>query len=54
MLARMIRRTKELQDSMLVIITDRVDLDKQIHETFKRVFPIEYTIAVSNLRQTLD
>ncbi len=53
MLARMIRRTKELQDSMLVVITDRVDLDKQIYETFTRVFPKEYTIAVSNLDKLL-
>lgn len=53
MLARMIRRTKELQDSMLVIITDRIDLDKQLYATFTRVFPSEYTLAESNLDKIL-
>lgn len=53
MLARMIRRTKELQDTMLVIITDRIDLDKQIYNTFTRVFPAEYTLADSNLDKLL-
>ncbi len=53
MLARMIRRTKELEDTMLVVITDRIDLDKQIYNTFTRVFPAEYTIADSNLDKLL-
>ncbi|MCY6355371.1 type I restriction endonuclease subunit R [Clostridium sp. ZS2-4] len=35
-LARKIRRTKELMDAMIVVVTDRTDLDKQIHETFIR------------------
>jgi len=53
MLARMIRRTPELRDTMLVVITDRVDLDKQIYNTFKGVFPTEYTQAKSNLDKIL-
>lgn len=53
MLARMIRRTKELQDTMLVVVTDRIDLDKQIYNTFTRVFPAEYTLAESNLDKLL-
>jgi type I restriction enzyme R subunit len=53
MLAKMIRRTPELRDTMLVIITDRIDLDKQIYATFSRVFPIEYTLAESNLDKIL-
>ncbi|MDD4503961.1 MAG: HsdR family type I site-specific deoxyribonuclease, partial [Clostridiaceae bacterium] len=53
MLARMIRRTKELQDTMLVVITDRIDLDKQIYNTFTRIFPTEYTLADSNLDKLL-
>lgn len=53
MLARMIRRTPQLQDSMLVVITDRIDLDKQIYDTFTRVFPAEYTLAESNLDKLL-
>ncbi len=53
MLARMIRRTKELQDTMLVVVTDRIDLDKQIYNTFSRVFPAEYTLAESNLDKLL-
>ncbi len=53
MLARMIRRTIELRDTMLVIITDRIDLDKQIYNTFSRVFPSEYTLAENNLDKLL-
>ena len=53
MLARMIRRTQDLKDSMLVIITDRIDLDKQIYSTLTRVFPSEYTLAESNLDKLL-
>ncbi|MEI7885591.1 MAG: type I restriction endonuclease subunit R [Clostridia bacterium] len=53
MLARMIRRTAELRDTMLVIITDRIDLDKQIYATFSRVFPSEYTLAENNLDKLL-
>lgn len=53
MLARMIRRTKELQDTMLVVITDRIDLDKQIYNTFTGIFPTEYTLADSNLDKIL-
>lgn len=47
MLARMVRR--QLEGTMLVVITDRIDLDKQIYGTFTRVFPSEYTLAKSNL-----
>lgn len=54
MLARMIRRTKELQDTMLVVITDRIDLDKQIYNTFSRIFPAEYTLAESNIDKVLS
>ena len=53
MLARMIRRTPELRDTMLIIITDRIDLDKQIYGTFSRVFPSDYTLAESNLDKIL-
>lgn len=53
MLARMIRRTKELQDTMLVVVTDRIDLDKQIYNTFTRIFPTDYTKADSNLDKLL-
>jgi type I restriction enzyme R subunit len=44
MLARLIRRTESLKDSTIVVITDRVDLDKQIYDTFSRIFP-ELTLA---------
>lgn len=44
MLARLIRRTEAVKDSTIVVITDRVDLDKQIYNTFTRVFP-ELTLA---------
>lgn len=47
MLARLIRRTESLKDSTIVVITDRVDLDKQIYDTFSRIFP-ELTLAEKN------
>jgi type I restriction enzyme R subunit len=36
MLARKIKRTKELSDATIVVVTDRIDLDKQIYGTFMR------------------
>ena len=36
MLARKIKRTKELADATIVVVTDRIDLDKQIYGTFIR------------------
>lgn len=36
MLARKIKRNKELYDSTIVVVTDRIDLDKQIYGTFIR------------------
>lgn len=36
MLARKIKRTRELSDSTIVVVTDRIDLDKQIYGTFIR------------------
>ena len=36
MLARKIKRTKELSDATIVVVTDRIDLDKQIFNTFIR------------------
>jgi type I restriction enzyme R subunit len=53
MLARMIRRTPELRDTMFVIITDRIDLDKQIYNTFRGIFPSEYTLAENNIDRLL-
>ncbi|MGJ9458524.1 type I restriction endonuclease subunit R [Oceanobacillus sp. CF4.6] len=35
-LARKIRRLQELSDATIVVVTDRVDLDKQIYQTFLR------------------
>ncbi len=35
-LARKIKRTKGLMDSTIVVVTDRIDLDKQIFATFNR------------------
>lgn len=35
-LARKIRRIQELSDATIVVVTDRVDLDKQIYQTFLR------------------
>ncbi|MTI71434.1 MAG: type I restriction endonuclease subunit R [Firmicutes bacterium] len=39
MLAGKIRRAPELRNSTIVVVTDRTDLDKQIYNTFVRVFP---------------
>jgi len=36
MLARKIKRTKALSDATIVVVTDRIDLDKQIYDTFIR------------------
>ncbi|MBA5850141.1 type I restriction endonuclease subunit R [Clostridium sp. cel8] len=36
MLARKIKRTKDLSDATIVVVTDRIDLDKQIYNTFVR------------------
>lgn len=47
MLAGKIRRNKKLRNSTIVVITDRTDLDKQIYNTFVRVFP-ELTEAKTN------
>ncbi|WDC83733.1 DEAD/DEAH box helicase family protein [Caloramator sp. mosi_1] len=33
-LARKIRRIEKLKDSTIVVVTDRIDLDKQIYNTF--------------------
>ena len=35
-LARKIKRTTGLTDSTIVVVTDRIDLDKQIYATFDR------------------
>ncbi|MEG1254832.1 type I restriction endonuclease subunit R [Clostridium sp.] len=35
-LARKIKRTEQLMDSTIVVVTDRIDLDKQIYATFDR------------------
>ncbi|MCR3956261.1 MAG: type I restriction endonuclease subunit R [Gudongella sp.] len=53
MLARMIRRTRDLRDTMIVVITDRIDLDLQIYSTFKGVFPREYSAGRNNLDKIL-
>lgn len=39
MLAGKIRRTPSLRNSTIVVVTDRTDLDKQIYNTFVRIFP---------------
>lgn len=36
LLARKLRRTPELTDATIVVVTDRIDLDKQIYNTFLR------------------
>ena len=53
MLSKMIRRTKGLSDHMIVVVTDRIDLDKQIYKTFTGCFPAGYSEAKSNLDRIL-
>ncbi|OUM90114.1 MAG: restriction endonuclease subunit R [Bacillus thermozeamaize] len=44
-LARKIRRTPELADATIVVLTDRIDLDKQLYGTFMRTLSA-YTTPV--------
>ena len=53
MLSKMIRRNKELDDNMIVVITDRIDLDKQIYKTFTGCYPAGYSEAKSNIDKIL-
>jgi len=53
MLSKMIRRTKGFSDHMIVVVTDRIDLDKQIYKTFTGCFPAGYSEAKSNLDRIL-
>ncbi|SEV93413.1 type I restriction endonuclease subunit R [[Clostridium] fimetarium] len=53
MLSKMIRRAKGLDDNMIVVVTDRIDLDKQIYKTFTGCFPSGYSEARSNLDKIL-
>lgn len=57
-LARKIRRIPELMDATVVIVTDRIDLDKQIYNTFVRTLssittPIRAE-SVSELKELLS
>ncbi|WIF94091.1 type I restriction endonuclease subunit R [Caminicella sporogenes] len=57
-LARKIRRIKELSDATIVVVTDRVDLDKQIYNTFVRTLssittPVRAD-SVSKLKELLS
>lgn len=57
-LARKIRRIKELEDSTIVVVTDRVDLDKQIYQTFIRTLSTITTPvradSVAKLKELLE
>lgn len=57
-LARKIRRTPVLSDSTIVVVTDRVDLDKQIFNTFTRTLSTITTPVradtVSDMREMLS
>lgn len=49
-LARKIKRTKGLMDSTVVVVTDRIDLDKQIFGTFNRTLSkITTTVRADNI-----
>lgn len=58
LLARKIRRLQELSDATIVVITDRVDLDKQIFQTFLRTLSTITTPVradkVSTLKELLS
>ncbi|GAA0123464.1 HsdR family type I site-specific deoxyribonuclease [Clostridium faecium] len=58
LLARKIRRIEELMDATIVVVTDRVDLDKQIYNTFMRTLstittPVQAD-SVSALKELLS
>ncbi|OPJ54751.1 type I restriction endonuclease subunit R [Alkalithermobacter paradoxus] len=58
LLARKIRRIEELMDATIVVVTDRVDLDKQIYNTFMRTLstittPVQAD-SVSTLKELLS
>ncbi|MBH1941091.1 type I restriction endonuclease subunit R [Mobilitalea sibirica] len=58
LLARKIRRIEELMDATIVVVTDRVDLDKQIYNTFMRTLstittPVQAN-SVSALKELLS
>lgn len=53
MLSKMIRRSGDLKDNMILIVTDRVDLDDQIYKTFTGCFPKDMWSTGSNTEKTL-
>ena len=58
MLARKIKRTKELSDATVVVVTDRVDLDKQIYSTFistlSKITTIERADKIATMKELLS
>lgn len=58
MLARKIKRTKELSDATIVVVTDRIDLDKQIYNTFIRtlskITTTERAYKISIMKELLE
>lgn len=55
MLARKIRRIRELSDATILVVTDRIDLDKQIHNTFIRALSkITTPVRVNKIKVMKD
>lgn len=58
MLARKMKRTRELSDATIVVVTDRIDLDKQIYGTFMRtlskITTPERADKISTMKQLLS
>ncbi|MBM7853899.1 type I restriction enzyme R subunit [Desulfohalotomaculum tongense] len=51
-LARMLRRIPELSDSTIVVVTDRIDLDRQIYNTFVRTLSsITTPVHIESVKQ---
>lgn len=53
MLSKIIRRSEEFRDYMIVVVTDRIDLDGQIYKTFTGCYPKEMWSIGKNTEKTL-
>lgn len=53
MLSKILRRSTDFRDYMILVVTDRIDLDDQIYKTFSGCYPKDMWSLGSNLEKTL-
>lgn len=53
MLSKILRRSNDFRDYMILVVTDRIDLDDQIYKTFSGCYPKDMWSLGSNLEKTL-